>query len=703
MNGVGLQYQGRALTLDEDFSIDWEVEDSLLDFDNVGQGYSWTIYVPIKGNEWAFGYASDPANAKNRFKTYDGFAITMGGNVWWEVSFDLEGVSDDARYYEGVLSTLESTVFANRDKSIREILSTEMWTYPAGGFVDVYDYFNGEVNRGIRFPWVHIYGDSARHPFSGVYTPIMNKDVYAVPFFHLDFVMQKLAIALGYSVEFNVTTNDYKSILIFIPTRFGIYLAGGEFPIGVFLPEMSLYDFIKEVCIYSGSNVRVDLENKKIHFTSFDFIKSKNALDISNETSSVRPFIFDAKDVVFKYATDNDTLLSRDDSDLIGNYRGAFTSLLVPSLNEGDYYFNVDANAYYKAYEFGDEQRIERYCHPFLERKTGVENPFFFESNFSPCITDRLYYSEVNVDASIVSKVYPSFPDDPFAMLVGLEQEKYFDGFDLVGFLELENRESQAAISGRAGMVGRGRHERSVSNSSRSSTTGRSATYRYGFMTTSQYSEGRRKLSSSSYYIGIKSTQLYPISQSQYTLPDPNDNFMVTSMDFLENIKVSKILLAKQVTADIPIVGKDWFIMARGGLTKESNPQNKTASIVMWHGVRKMYDAVTDYPYASSDNMYWYRADEYSDGEYIHLPVMSLNTSESENNIWEAIYAPLFTLISSLRNLKMRAYLSSTKLKKLAQNSRVGKTLTTTFIFKRMKTTLTRKGISNQEIEGYSL
>jgi len=158
---VNLRYKGRSILLFPGTEITWEVADDFLDYESIGSGYSWPIRIPREGNEWIFHHAGDADHQDNLFKTYDGFEITISGNVWWSVSFDLTEATTN--YYSGSLTSINKAFFEAKNKKIADLVTGQV-QLSAGTYNSVIRPIN-ELNRSdIRFPWIHFYGTRLARP-----------------------------------------------------------------------------------------------------------------------------------------------------------------------------------------------------------------------------------------------------------------------------------------------------------------------------------------------------------------------------------------------------------------------------------------------------------------------------------------------------------------------------------------------------------
>lgn len=700
MNGVGLSRYGRQLYTDPGFQIPWNVEDDLLDFNRLGQGFSATTLIPIKGNEWVFGYASDPARSSNRFKTYDGFAITFGGNVWWEVSCDLLRVSDDGHFYEVILSTIDSEVYSKRDTSLRDLLSESYFSYPSGGYTNVYAHYNGTTNRGIRFPHCHFYNEINVNPSTKDKIHIINSDVYAVPFFTLRHLLDKVCEVLGYKARiFTSKPSALDQYLVCTPNQFGILQAGGSLPYGTFVPDITVYDLLYELMIFGGVSIHIDADNKEIVGEEITYTSNRLPVDLKDQLMVKNVSASGLDNIGIRYSTDNDFLLAGPKI-LTGNYLGEFPGFaqlsLVSDPQEDDYGYCIFEMKYYKFVTFNDELRLEPYSHPFIERITGQQDLILFESKFSPALRDRSYYGEYDVDCSLVE----SSLIEGRVMLKGFETNiDIINQYDFVGIMEMKEREKVASrIIGFS--ASRNRSDNANSRSSRRNG------YSQGLPTTKVTYSGRsgsgNRVLESDYYTGVLDPKMYFNTASAWynsISGTPEDSYMELLMDYIDDRAVSKIKLSRQLTKFIPIIGKP---LTRHGLydfIAQDDTGDNTGTIVQWHGMQYNFSKTETYPYASSDNYF-----ETTEDGVDYLSGISLQIGElvEESTIWSQIITPLFNFMKSTRIVGFTGSLSPTQVKKLIRRKKGGY-IKGMFRFRAFRALLTREGIRDQEIDGYGL
>ncbi len=693
-NQVGLRYQNRQLNLDPDFSIDWSILDDPLDFDSIGQATSWSIELPVKGNEWAFGFASDPSNRQNRFKLYDGFQVTVNNNVWWECTFELLEATRNNKYV-GTLSTINSDIFQSKDVSIRELLATEQWTFPAGIMGNVIDDFNGAENLGIRFPYVHFYNHMNRldhvNPARRSYLHNFDSFVgYACPFFHINHILELLCKRFGLEVRYNILQlEDFKNKLIFTPQQFYVDNSAQTFSYGDFLPDISLAEFLLECSFYSGGKVSINTNDKYLALTSYDYQKQSAAVDLSDRIGTkVVPSTRRKRDILVTYSLGDDKLLGENERELKGDYLGVFASrdaLQIAGGNKDDYGYCRFENLYYKFVEANDNLYLEEYSHPFLSRDTGgLENVQVFESLFTPCIRDRHVYSEMEVTSRLVLR---NFSGTDYSAIYDFENIDLLQDFvgsgisTSVAILEFEALERKVNIQELAG----------------SNKWLKRQVPRLQAQIDERYPPRVLTANEAGYYVGLKKPAFYNVFDESMISATASNNFIAIFLPFIVEGKVKKILIRRQYDFFFPVCGKAVSTFSNGSTSSEDNNPDLTGSIVTWHGQQQNFGKTDTYPYASSDNYYFNTIDDFN-----YLDKMSLNTHEGNHNIWDRIYLPLFQFTSLTKVLSMESYAGVPALRDLLQRIKRGKYYKGQFLFRSFSATLSKDGITNQEIEGYS-
>lgn len=392
MTGVGLTYRGKSLVLDPDFQIDWNVEDDILEFDQLGQGFSAQTRIPIKGNESVFKYASNPANARNEFKTIDGFQITMGGNVWWEVSCEVLRVSDDGYYYECVLSTVESRFFEISKKTLKEALTSV--TIPIANQTNetnVRSAFND--SKAVVFPNVTFYA----------------KPVYGlIPAFYAKYIAQEIAQSIGYTFIDNYSNISLNKLIIMNnrildeDTRYSSSSISWNridnlIQVSDFMPDITVSEFFNDLIHLVCGKLRLNLADKRIYLDSFQNMQTSKRDSGLEDAPVIIPRQSDVLDIQLAWKSDD--LLNIQD-DFSGLYIGEFSNAAsFEALATVDSYgFCREENAYYKKYSYG----THFYADPFEPSEITSEKFLRkYEFNLTVSRRDKYIYEEITGSYSI--------------------------------------------------------------------------------------------------------------------------------------------------------------------------------------------------------------------------------------------------------------------------------------------------------------
>ncbi len=386
---VGLSYKGVPLALPDEFPVPWEVEDDIFDLGTLGQGYSWPVKIPRKGNEQlVFQFAGDPQQSKNRFRTYDGFAITKGGNLWWNVSFVLENADD--HWYEGSLTTIESSVQKNKNKLLSELITLD--DLEDGVDTDPFD--------------CHFYNDVVF--FGGIFSPRITtlKSTYLFRLIH------KVVAQLGYRFVNDIPTeSDLHKLSIFQPRT--IELTGNSrggtggngrhrYSTISEIPTLTVGDLLFESIFHTSGSLYIDTDKKLIQLSIES--KPRTALNLTGKLSFKTVHPSDYASIRLAYADisplDEIPVFNKGAETRQGTFRGEFNNLEVFELNlhgfteqENDIVFITLENCYFQfVKDFDDNLFLRRYAWPFDAFDEGEENPLNLESKLVPVHRSKYTY-----------------------------------------------------------------------------------------------------------------------------------------------------------------------------------------------------------------------------------------------------------------------------------------------------------------------
>ncbi len=604
---VGLMYQSRELAITEDFSIKWEVEDDLFDFDALGQAYSWTISLPIKGNEWAFLYASDPATRKTRFKNYDDFAITWHGNKIWSCSFELTAVSDDAQYYEGVLSTTTSAFYDNKSKKISELVSEEI-AIQNGTYQQIIEAVNNLDDSNLRFPFVHFYNDRTSVPIfidfqdgnarTEYYNePVANRSAYyVIPAFKLHYILRLAIEATGLKLVLDNVDKELDQLLIISnrpidqqgnPLGLSTYFdpVNNLIDVAKYLPDMTLADLIKDYMFYTGKNISID--GNTLIFTSISRKISTEAAAIDlgfDYDPKVIPKQSPVNGVSITYGFDDD--ISKAENEITGSYQGAVINTnSISSSTVGDSFFVKELNRYVILVDAVGNDAIA------------------YKNIASPYSTLKL--GDQNAAKEWLPKILPAATKDRHTY-------KLFNTECLVG----DDGTGKIEITGDFGSIASGS--------------------KIGWVREDE-PEGQVDL-------------LFVVASVTTTSLDT----IVINEDYLSDFKISKLIVATAINYVIPVIQNDVYYPEIGNTRGE----NFAGRIMFWRGM--VNDSVsTPYPFASPD---FYGVNGAIVGSY---SLDTVNTSHIYR-IWNIIY----NFLSNSRIIKLKTNLIMPQILRL-QRSRL--------------------------------
>jgi hypothetical protein len=401
----GLSYKGKPVTLLPGTSINWEIQDDLFDFDNIGQGYSWPITIPREGNEHIFFFAGDPDNPDQLLKTWDGFAITFSGNVWWQVSFEL--TESDGYYYQGNLTSINSKFFENKDKSIRELITATFDNTATE--TNTMGKVNALAESNYRFPLMHLFGLKFQTNLDDIFTfpalPLANDlDYYCIPVFSFIYIVEQALAGVGFTFEDHFSEYDSNGVnnlrnLLLVNNRV-IDTWSAVHDVSKYIPDMTLTDLLNDLAIVSGASVMIpDYGDNVLQLRSMARDVNRSAEKIAADPN-VKVTKSDVVNLKLSFDLSNDDLLKDNTVDkLEGTYRGEFDTStdwdVLPGPVLDDYGFIRSLNAYYRVTKPGDSLISEFYSLPFQEYQTGEENVKERKLKLLPCAKDRYSYETI--------------------------------------------------------------------------------------------------------------------------------------------------------------------------------------------------------------------------------------------------------------------------------------------------------------------
>lgn len=641
---IGLQKDGQAIITDESFSIDWVVEDDILDFEKIGSGYSWTVQIPIRGNEWAFHYASDPARVGNKFRTYDDFQLTWSGNVWWHVSVLLNGVNESNTHYEVVLTEITDDFKESLELSIRQLveynISEDDYGKGVGAArrIDIRA-INADESLPVYFPICHF--DQFPHLINA-------SDIFTLPWFSILWLLKLALDKIGYTYidSFSTSATEYHKLICAsneIENGFNYDNDGYEgIIVQNYIPDITLKELIQGVIFFTGSRIKLDLENKQLVIESIDRLTSKTPLDLSElHHPNVQVSKPDVNNLKIEYTLDKKMVQST----LEGVDVGPFETLadFIAGATLGEYGFVHETNAWH-GFEMWDDDPADftdkLVLHPFQSYETGADSAKSITTVFVPVMKTKYTFFEVT------------------------------GSFDII-----DNGFGKVRLSGPVNELG---------------STAASSNFQIAFDEKfDRYDITLNSLSSDSRWSEIDS-----IDSTDYEWVD-------TDLDFSVASAATKIYIRQVYNFYFPYIGDTMHASSRYYQSRGFSNTKFSPRIALWHGVKSTTDAATLTNYTESTHglalpdQYYNAASEEKLGS-----LSSAIISGAADSFLEQSWVNIYNFITSSRNIRLRTYMSNVQIKRLIIKSKVGAYLKGRFVLKSFKAKL-GKNITNQEIEGY--
>lgn len=619
--------------------IDWEFEDDILDFDKIGQGYSWTVETPIKGNEWAFYYSSNPQRTSNGYKSYDGFQITFSNNVWWQVSAELIGTNKEKTHYRVVFNSIDSVIYNELKTSISKLIDTQVPYFNGGNgtFDQVLAPFNDLGKSGVRFPVIQFYLKPCLRKYDlsfdypGIPLQIVTQTLtlreansnihFAIPFFTWWFLIREIFKKFGYELENNLPGPDmliHSNKIIYGPVDQNFLdtsALGANLDVKKYLPEITLAQLIYDIQFYAGASAFIDSENKKISFTRIETdLDSFKEVDLSQSLSKQYPEKADLKNIKLSYTLEDDVVKKIPTSGYLGSFDTLNDLAIVanPVLNQ--YGFVKEYNAYY-----------------IFKRVQSTLYPVFLTTPYHS-------YSSGNDE---VKEYSPTLQPHPVKSK-HLYQINEFDEEAPLVFTE----------------SGNGNYE-------------------------------------STFFPGTNSLLAWPDDNGDFAfLQTPikitaEGAAQVTNVTYIGDVSVTKILAGVYTGKLHPVVIGTGVYNPEDG---QNDDNDYTGGILFWHGVKNQEDAGT-YPYAASDS--------YALGGGL-LSSYSMDL-ETPQGLPKTTWKKVILLTRDSYKLVFEGHVSAFKLKELMIRTKIGRYKSGLFRFRRLRAQLSDKGITSQKIEGYRL
>lgn len=388
---IGLRKDGRSLKLFPGVGIPWEMENDLLDFDFIGQAGSWPMDLPREGNEWAFDFAGDGDAPVNGYKDYDGYEVTVNGNVWWVVTLTLIESFDGV--YQVMLSSVPSVLNEQKGKSIRELVDAEI-DYDFE-FLTTTGAWDQTIADKMVFPVMTFYND---YEFT-LLDPVNTGKL--CPWFQILYVLSEALKGIGMTLQNNAVANDddmYNAIMC--TNKAEDLPIPGTIEVADWLPEMTLSQLLNDCQVLFGCDIVVDDTQKLVELRSLDHVLKREAIDITNYVDErVNGKKAPISAVKLSFDVSKDPRMQTSPFDLVGNDVGYFdqvSDFLVYGVQEGDYAFIRQENAYYKGYKEAGVVFLRRYGEAIQSNTVAKENTLELTLNLMPVRKDRYIYLDLS-------------------------------------------------------------------------------------------------------------------------------------------------------------------------------------------------------------------------------------------------------------------------------------------------------------------
>ncbi len=350
---IGIRYKETDLNLGSDFVIDWQLDDDIFDFDNIGEGHSWPVRIPKEGNHQLFFFAGEPEIGPIH-KTYDDFYITRDGNVWWEVSFRHR--KNTEFHIEGTLSLVDSPLLTALQSGIRTYITAKF------GIVDELE---------PVYPELHFYNS----PVTSSDDQIVNYNdegsgspVVTIPcWYYLDIlrhVMENIGMTL--IDNFSISGELFQK-LILIHNR-SVPSAVEERNVSDYVTDIKVSDLLSIALTLSASSVSLRINRKTIEVNDHVRVTKKIAVDLAGKVASYETDEIASRKFEISYPLSNDSVLT---AQIVpeGVDKGEYDTLALfeaeTGLTPGDYAFVKRENAYYRAIDNKGSTEIVFYTYAF--------------------------------------------------------------------------------------------------------------------------------------------------------------------------------------------------------------------------------------------------------------------------------------------------------------------------------------------------
>lgn len=344
MEGIlGLRYGSTELKLFATSGLTWRIEDDILNYDHIGQGHSFAYDIPYEGNAQILEFAGDPVSASN-YKTYEGFYITFGSNIWWEAVAVHQDTTTEV--ISLAFSTVNSAFFDKKNVSIRTLLKDVRWNNIAGNEVAGIRYIDNP------YPHFHFYGHQLyfESTVSENSLVVNNSSAYRIPAFYLLDLIKECLFVIGMELNDNLTVagDDIKKLGL-VHNRKQEELNEGQ--VADYVTDVSLLELIKILTGLTASSLAIGKDISVLEVNDLDRSNARKPVDLRGRINRIiateRP---NMQRIKVAYDLSNDDLL-QDASVPTGTSLGVYDTVSdfeTAASSEGEYAFVLLENCYYQ-------------------------------------------------------------------------------------------------------------------------------------------------------------------------------------------------------------------------------------------------------------------------------------------------------------------------------------------------------------------
>ncbi len=464
-----------------------------------------------------------------------------------------------------------------------------------------------------------------------------------IPFFPLKFLLRKVFQPLGFDLIDNYSDGVAEKILVNSNIYFK-YPGSGTITISMaeFVPDISLYDLIFSAAKVLGSEVIVDNDNKKIKINRITrSFQQKPSLEVDSPAITVKNV--EKKSIDFFYDYQNDVLIKDNPESITGNFKGDYVDQAAingAAWIEGDYGLNLQTNKVWIAEDSGFGVIVKReYAYPVMPFLDTKNETSDWVSKLVPAHKTRHTYYEVE------------------GSVTGVE----ITSGGNTGKIRLTGDIFESLITG-DGIVTIDYFNELINNSDK---------VRVFAETESDFINGQL-------------LDILAVNTSAHTVDIDWD---YDSGD----VKIKKLIFQQPLDMDCPMIGSR--------LWNNNEQPACDAYITIFHGLHESISGANIlsspyYPYASPDN---YNADGVKVADY------SLNTIGS-TSLAEKVIEVIRGLLITLRIISAEVTMNEIDFNKALKGNRILRlNRSTNILLKSISCTFTKRGIVNQEIEGYKI